>query len=230
MLTVRSPVWEHLRCPALHPHLLGRAGGSGVCRAGAAWALRPAPVGGNQFPAVLTAEKAPERGEKPVWPVGKVAVGRAAPRQNPSFPHPVVPARRWVGEWVQRCSTPRPPPRIDSTHRPRHPAVSPLLHAQGRICPALSISPCTPPRKGFIPDLHPRPPPLPSPAAAGSREQPAQLPRCRGVHRHRGRRWQPAALEILTTLMCREADKSQHRGAVRVRCAGFPSRQPSVSP
>ena len=37
-----SPVWEHLRCPALHPRLLVRAGCTGACHAGSAWILHPA--------------------------------------------------------------------------------------------------------------------------------------------------------------------------------------------
>lgn len=154
-----SVVWEHLRCPALHPHHPNRAG---ACRAGGAWVLCPA-VRGNRFPGVLTAGKALVWGEKPVWPVG-----RAAPQQNPPSrtPSSSPPRARWVGG----CWNPLSPSPCHQHPSPAAPcglasasiAGQDLAHTEHP--PATLFWICTPN------------PPFPSPVTLGIRELTGRSP------------------------------------------------------
>lgn len=148
--------------------------------------------------------RADSRGSTSTRRKTSLVCGESSPEVKPALPHPIILSR------VGGCSAVAPTvplPTQSGTHRPRYPVVSPLLRARVRIWPWLSI-PLVPPAK--LSRICTPNPPFPSPVTPGSREQPAQLPRCRRIHR---RRWQPAAFEILTTLMCREEDKSQRWGA-----------------
>lgn len=176
-----SPLSEHPRCPALHPHL-GRAGlhrgvGAGSCRGR-----------GNQFPAVLTVGKVPAWGEKPVW-----HVGRAAPRRNPpSLPRPGP--HRQPGRRVAAVPWhPLSPSPCEQHPSPRIPHGLAFAAHMGQELARTEHPPQGYPGSASIP--HPRDPGSSSSAAGEGITPPPALA--------------AAALEILRMLMCREQDKPQ---------------------